>query len=103
MSNNIEVKPTPITAGEKVIISYKGLLTEAGAKEVYLHAGVGFNDNWRDITNIQMKRSNEGWQAELKINTTDRFNFCFKDSANNWDNNQGSNWSFEVHDGGHYN
>ncbi|MGM0502879.1 MAG: carbohydrate-binding protein [Bacillota bacterium] len=100
----IEVKPTPITAGEKVTISYNGLLTKFGAEEVYLHAGVGVNDSWRDITSIKMKKEDEDtWQAQLKINTTDRFNFCFKDSANNWDNNEGSNWSFEVHNGEHYN
>lgn len=99
----IEVKPTPITAGEKVTISYQGLLAESGAEQVYLHAGVGFNDAWRDVTNIQMKKEGSEWQAELKINTDDHFNFCFKDAAENWDNNQGSNWSFEVHNGGQYN
>lgn len=100
----IEVKPTPITSGEKVTISYNGLLAESGAKQVYLHAGVGFNDSWQDVTSIQMKKEGDkGWQAQLKINTVDRFNFCFKDSAENWDNNQGSNWSFEVHDGQQYN
>jgi hypothetical protein len=25
------------------------------------------------------------------------FNVCFRDSAHNWDNNYGSNWSFEIH------
>ncbi|MBM7556798.1 carbohydrate-binding protein [Halanaerobacter jeridensis] len=100
----IEVKPTPITAGEKVTISYNGILAESGAEKVYLHAGIGFNDEWRDVTSIQMKKEDaEKWQAQLKVNTTDRFNFCFKDSAENWDNNQGSNWSFEVHDGQQYN
>jgi len=100
---NIEVKPTPITAGEKVTILYNGSLSQSETEQIYLYAGVGFNDKWRDITSIQMKEADEGkWKAEVKINTTDRFNFCFKDAANNWDNNEGDNWSFEVHDGGSY-
>ena len=99
----IDVSPTPITAGEKVTISYQGLLANSGAEEVYLHAGIGFNDAWQDITNIQMKKQGTECQAQLKINTTDHFNFCFKDAAENWDNNQGNNWSFEVHNGADYN
>jgi hypothetical protein len=101
--SEVTVTPTPITAGEKVTVKYDGLLNSNGASKVYLHAGVGFKDNWRDITDIEMQSQNDGsWSAQLRINTTDRFNFCFKDSANNWDNNGGSNWSFEVHNGQMY-
>ncbi|TDX45277.1 carbohydrate-binding protein [Orenia marismortui] len=98
--SDVVVTPTPITAGEKVTVEYNGLLNQSGANKVYLHAGVGFKDNWRDITDIEMQPKNDGnWTAQLRVNTTDRFNFCFKDCADNWDNNHGNNWSFEVHNG----
>lgn len=101
--SRVNVKPTPIVAGEKVKVNYNGLLSNSGADNLYLHAGVGFGDNWRDVTDIKMKQSDEdNWSAELRINTTERFNFCFKDAANNWDNNDGHNWNFEVHNGEQY-
>ncbi|GAB6138034.1 carbohydrate-binding protein [Halanaerobaculum tunisiense] len=96
----VEVTPTPITTGERVSINYEGLLSESGADQVYLHAGVGFNDNWEEVTDIEMHPKGDGsWTAQIRINSADRFNFCFKDSASNWDNNNGSDWSFEVHNG----
>ncbi len=98
--SEVVVDPTPITAGEKITINYDGLLSKSGAGKVYLHAGVGFRDSWRDITDVEMHPKSDGtWSAQLRVNTNDRFNFCFKDRANNWDNNDGDNWSFEVHDG----
>ncbi|MCK8817198.1 carbohydrate-binding protein [Natroniella sulfidigena] len=101
--SEVVVNPTPISAGEKVTVNYKGLLADEGAEEVYLHAGVGYNDKWREITNIKMEPSPQGeWTAQLRVNTTERLNFCFKDSAENWDNNGGHNWSFEVHNGQQY-
>ena len=99
---DVEVNPTPITAGEKVKVTYQGELAEE-AEQVYLHAGVGFGDNWDDITDIEMvPTGEEEWVAELRLNTIDRFNFCFKDASDKWDNNEGDNWSFEVHDGQQY-
>jgi hypothetical protein len=100
---NVNVEPTPITAGQKIKIDYEGELTEKEADQVYLHAGVGFGDGWEDVTDIEMVETEDGqWTAQLKINTTERFNFCFKDNADNWDNNGGTNWSFEVHNGEQY-
>ncbi|AGB42003.1 Carbohydrate binding domain (family 25) [Halobacteroides halobius DSM 5150] len=101
--NGVQVNPTPITAGERITINYQGLLAQSGADQVYLHAGVGMGDNWQDVTNIQMKQEQNGdWVAQLRINSAERFNFCFKDSAENWDNNSGNNWSYEVHNGDLY-
>ena len=98
--SDVTINPTPVTAGEKITVKYDGMLSNSGANEVYLHAGVGFNDEWKDVTDIQMKPSASGeWTTQLRVNTAERFNFCFKDSAENWDNNNGQNWSLEIHNG----
>ncbi len=98
--SDVTVQPTPITAGERVQVVYDGLLNKSGADTIYLHAGVGYGDNWMDVTDITMDRDGQGrFTAQLRVNTTDRFNFCFKDAADNWDNNSGNNWSYEVHNG----
>ncbi|KXS44408.1 MULTISPECIES: carbohydrate-binding protein [unclassified Candidatus Frackibacter] len=101
--DSVNVNPTPITTGENVTIEYAGMLKEAGADEVYLHAGVGENQNWQDVKTIKMNWTPQGTcKTTVKLNTTQRFNFCFKDSAEHWDNNDGSNWSYEVHNGDQY-
>lgn len=98
----IDVNPTPITAGERVEIKYNGLLVKSGADQVYLHAGFGLNNHWDNIMDIKMEKKETSWQTDCAVDTDQRFYFCFHDSADNWDNNNGVNWSFEVHNGDLY-
>ncbi|SJZ42003.1 carbohydrate-binding protein [Selenihalanaerobacter shriftii] len=98
--DGVNVNPTPITTGEHVTVEYNGLLKGSGAQQVYLHAGVGQNQSWQDVKTIRMNRAPSGdFKTTVRLNTTQRFNFCFKDCAENWDNNDGNNWSYEVHNG----
>lgn len=99
MDQGIHVNPTPITAGERVEVRYDGLLARSGAREVYLHAGFGSNEHWDHVMDIKMDKRGELWETELEVTSDKRFNICFHDSAGNWDNNNGKNWSFEVHNG----
>jgi hypothetical protein len=101
--DSVKVEPTPITTGENVTIEYDGLLKESGANEVYLHAGIGTGDEWQDVKTIKMNETPHGaCKTTVRLNTTQRFNFCFKDNAEHWDNNNGQNWSYEVHNGQQY-
>ena len=97
----IKVSPTPITTGEKITVKYNGLLNKAEAKSVYLHSGFGYS-NWHNIHDIKMKKKKNYWITELHVNSDDRLNLCFHDCAGNWDNNNGKNWSFEIHNGVRY-
>lgn len=98
----VRVYPTPITLGEHINIVYDGLLHNSGAADIYLHVGYGPNNSWRDIRDIKMLRTGRGWEQTFQVNDPTRLNFCFKDGAQNWDNNWGHNWSFEIHDGKTY-
>ncbi|MDS1028967.1 carbohydrate-binding protein [Bacillota bacterium LX-D] len=95
----VVVDPTPITLGEEVTVLYYGLLKESGADQVWMHCGYGDARSWYNINDIRMEKTQRGFAKKIKVNDSSRLNFCFKDSANNWDNNNGVNWSFEVHDG----
>ncbi|RJQ27627.1 MAG: carbohydrate-binding protein [Peptococcaceae bacterium] len=96
----VAVDPTPVTAGQEITILYNGLLDQSGADQVYLHCGLGPHRQWRDARDLQMTGTGWGWVCTVKMpDYESRFNFCFKDSAGNWDNNNGFNWSYEVHDG----
>lgn len=98
----VNVYPTPITLGEHINIVYEGLLFTSGAQEVYVRLGFGNHDNWHDMKEIKMLRTGRGWEQTLQVNDPSRINFCFKDNAENWDNNYGHNWSYEVHHGKTY-
>lgn len=99
MDQGITVQPTPIIAGQKVEIRYDGLLARAGAQDIYLHAGFGNHNNWSNVMDVKMSRRGHGFETRFAIEEETRFNFCFRDSADNWDNNHGHNWSFEIHNG----
>lgn len=95
--DGIRVKPTPITLGDEFKIEYRGLLARAGAGKVILHCGYGPGD-WRHVQDIEMEKNKEGaWTATVRATQPGRFNFCFRDNAYNWDNNNGLNWSYEIH------
>lgn len=96
----VVVDPTPITAGEEITILYYGLLSKSGADQVYVHVGYGESREWKNVADFKMSRTGWGWVKTLEMPEDTRFNFCFRDSAYNWDNNNGMNWSFEIHNGG---
>lgn len=96
----VVVDPTPITAGEEVVVFYNGLLAQSGADQVYLHCGFGDAQSWRAVKDARMAKTGFGFVKVLEMpDTHTQFNLCFRDSAQNWDNNNGINWSFQVHDG----
>ena len=79
---------------KNVRIAYNGLLAKSGASEVYLHTGLG--DNWQNVYDHRMEPTQVGFEKTIPIENT-KVNFCFKDSANNFDNNNGQNWFFTSH------
>lgn len=97
--DGIFVEPVPISLGDDVKIKYRGMLVSSGAQKVFLHAGFGFG-TWSQVQDIPMRKTRDGgWSTSLKVEDSSCLNFCFKDDADNWDNNAGNNWMYEVHDG----
>lgn len=76
-----------------VTIVYNGLLAKSGASQVYLHSG--FGNNWSHAYDHRMEPTPNGWEKTIQMESSD-LNFCFKDSANNWDNNNARNWLFTL-------
>ncbi|MDD2444296.1 MAG: carbohydrate-binding protein [Desulfotomaculaceae bacterium] len=96
----VVVDPTPITAGEEVTVFYNGLLGKEGKGQVNLHYGYGSYNKWQTVSEVNMEKTGWGWVTNVVMPDKEgRFNFCFKDSAGNWDNNSGTNWSFAIHNG----
>jgi hypothetical protein len=96
-TQDIEVTPVPITAGETVTVKYRGDLAHAG-QPVVMHLGYGRGD-WNNVQNIPMARRSDGsWAAEVTVDTDSALSFCFT-NGEIWDNNHGENWVYEVHNG----
>lgn len=94
MPNGISIKPSVPSTGDKLTIMYDGILSKSGASHIYAH--VGFGSSWSNIYDYPMTRTVTGFETTIPVTEADTLNICFKDCANNWDNNSGMNYSFDV-------
>lgn len=94
MPNGVTISPAIPTAGEKVKVMYDGLLAKSGASHVFAH--IGFGNNWDNLYDYRMDRTSTGFETTIPVIKSDTLNICFKDCANNWDNNSGKNYTFDV-------
>lgn len=99
VDEGIEISPIPVTQGDSITIKYNGQLAKNGADTVYAHVGYGTGDDWHNIQDIAMMSTKDGWVCNTSATEEERLHFCFHDSAHNWDNNEGRNWSITVHNG----
>lgn len=91
---SISVEPMPIKSGGKVQLNYHGILKTDGASEVFLHYGF---DGWKDCSTVKMDHTSDGsFTISVHASADQEVNFCFKDSAGHWDNNNGWNWQCDV-------
>ena len=95
-SSEVRVEPEDINPGDKIRVDYNGLLAQNGASQIYLHRGISQGDSWHEIDDVEMRYEDGRWTTEIEVEDADKLNFCFKDSANNWDNNSGYNWTYAI-------
>jgi hypothetical protein len=94
--NDVRVswEPAPVKQGGKIRINYQGLLKNSRSTDVYLHYGV---DGWKNVNSAKMRKMPNGiFGVEIEADAGREINFCFRDNSNNWDNNNGWNWSAEI-------
>lgn len=92
--NGVLLSKKTLYSGDVITVSYTGLLVQSGAQGVFLH--VGFGDEWDNSTLIPMNLENGAFTASFEILECKKFGICFKDTAENWDNNSGENYMFSV-------
>lgn len=91
---NIFFNTDKLIENSVVKISYTGKFFQEGSESVTIH--YGFGNNWDNLNDIEMKKTELGFQAEIKLIDANPLNLCFKNGNNEWDNNEGRNYSFEV-------
>ena len=94
LTKNIFFNTDKLIENTNVKISYTGKLFQEGSQEVSIH--YGFGANWDNINDVVMEKTDLGFQAEINLGEGDTFNFCFKDENENWDNNNGENYIFNL-------
>ena len=91
---NIFFNTDKIVENSNVKISYAGYLFEKGSEEVFIH--YGFGENWDNVNDVKMEKTELGFQYEINVPETDCLKFCFHNNENEWDNSFGENFSFPV-------
>ena len=91
---NIFFNTDKLTANSKVKISYTGKFFQDNSEEVIIH--YGFGNNWEDLNELSMTKTDLGFQIEIDLLDSDTFNFCLKNEKDEWDNNDGSNYIFNI-------
>ena len=94
LTKNIFFNTDKLTPNNKVKISYTGKFFQDNSKKVFIH--YGFGCLWENIGEIEMEKTELGFQAEIDLCDSDSFNFCFKNDMDEWDNNDGVNYIFPI-------
>ena len=91
---NIFFNTDKLVENTKIKISYTGKLFENNSEEVFLH--YGYNSQWDNVSEIEMVKTELGFQAEIELLSADSLNLCFRNANNEWDNNDGQNYVFPI-------
>ena len=54
-SNGITIKPATFSVGDKIKLTYTGLLSECGADEIFAH--IGWGEAWENLDDIKMSKT----------------------------------------------
>lgn len=94
LTKNIFFNTDKLIENTTVKISYTGELFQNNSEKVFIHYGFGLD--WENLNEIEMEKTELGFQAEVELVSFDTFNFCFKNGNNQWDNNNGKNYVFPI-------
>lgn len=91
---NIFFNTDKVIENTEVKVTYAGKLFQDGSDEVIVH--YGFGDNWENGQDIQMQKTELGYQADIHVESNTKLNFCFRNGNGEWDNNNGNNYAFKI-------
>ena len=91
---NIFFNTDRLTANSTVKISYTGKFFQDGSTDVSIR--YGFGNSWENQTESEMVKTDLGFQIEINLIDRETFNFCIKNEKDEWDNNNGSNYIFNI-------
>ena len=90
-TKDIYFNTTP-TATNDLTITYHGFLSNSADLSIVY----GYGDSWENTTEKIMDRQDDGFSTTINLLDYDTFNFCFKNSNNEWDNNSYCNYIIGI-------
>lgn len=94
LANGVILTPNNPETYQNATIVYNGLLAQHGATELWAH--VGFGDGWQGTQDFKMLRTISGFELTIPAANAESLNVVFHDQINNWDNNNGMNYNFNI-------
>ena len=94
LTKNIFFNTDKLVENSKVKISYTGRFYQENSENVTVH--YGFGANWDNVNDIEMVKTDLGFQTEIQLLEGDSFSLCFKNENGEWDNNEGQNYIFPL-------
>lgn len=94
LAKNIFFNTDKLVGNSIIKISYTGYLFQNNSEKVYIH--YGFDNEWKELNDVEMQKTDLGFQAELFLPEFELLNFCFRNENNTWDNNSNANYSFQI-------
>jgi len=73
---NIFFNTDKLIENSKVKISYTGKFFQENSEKVFIH--YGFGKNWDNINEVEMVKTELGFQTEIDLLGVETFNLCFK-------------------------
>ncbi len=94
LTKNIFFNTDKLVENSQVKISYTGKFYQEDCEKVIIH--YGFGENWENVNDIEMEKTELGLQCEINLLEGDSFGLCFKNENDEWDNNEGANYVFPL-------
>ena len=91
---NIFFNTDRLIAGNTVKISYTGLFFQDKSQKAFIR--YGFGENWENLVEAEMEKTELGFQIEIELLDKGSLNFCIKNEDDKWDNNDNNNYKFEI-------
>ena len=94
LTKNIFFNTDKLIENTTVKISYTGKLFQNSSEKVFIHYGFGLD--WENLNEIEMEKTELGFQIEIELLDKGTFNFCVKNENDEWDNNNEENYIFAI-------
>ena len=91
---NIFFNTDKLIEKSNVKISYTGKFFQDGCEKVFIH--YGFGNEWKNLNEIEMEKTELGFQTEITLDEGETFNLCFHNENGEWDNNYNQNYIFNL-------
>lgn len=83
-----------LTKNKTCTIIYSGTLFQNNSE--FVNIVYGFGNEWHHTKEQEMERTEDGFVVDVKMLDYDTFNFCFRNSNYEWDNNNNQNYTSPI-------